>query len=286
MNNFIAIDVETANSDMSSICQIGIVKYVKGELVEEWESLINPEVYFDSMNINIHGITKKDVKNSPTFREVAKKIGEFLNNSISVSHGHFDRVSINQATAKYGLPEFQTTWLDSTRVVRRTWKELSQRGYGLANVCDKIGYDFQHHDALEDAKACAQVLLAALNETGLDVEAWVKRETKPIDSSRKKPSERVARDGDYEGVLYGEVIVFTGSLSIERSEAADLAASIGCSVTKNVTKTTSLLVVGDQDISQLARHEKSRKHRRAEELITQGQKIRILKESDFKELVK
>jgi DNA polymerase-3 subunit epsilon len=52
-----------------------------------------------------------------------------------------------------------------------------------------------------------------------------------------------------------------------------------------MTSQTTLLVVGDQDIRKLAGHEKSSKHRKAEELITKGQSIRILRESDFKELV-
>jgi DNA polymerase-3 subunit epsilon len=81
------------------------------------------------------------------------------------------------------------------------------------------------------------------------------------------------------------VVVFTGALDIPRKEAADLAASIGCTVTPSVTKKTTLLIVGDQDVTKLAGHEKSSKHRKAEELIVSGASIRILKESDFKELV-
>jgi len=46
---------------------------------------------------------------------------------------------------------------------------------GLANVCRIIGYEFKHHDALEDAKASGQVLLAAIEATGLDVESWLTR---------------------------------------------------------------------------------------------------------------
>ena len=45
-----------------------------------------------------------------------------------------------------------------------------------------------------------------------------------------------------------------------------------------------MLVVGDQDIKKLAGHEKSSKHRKAEALILAGQSIRILRETDFKEL--
>jgi len=284
--NFVAIDVETANADMASICQIGVVKYVKGELFEEWSSLVDPEDYFDFINIDIHGITKDDVVGSPTFPEVVSILGGFLDNAICVSHTHFDRVSVSRALTKYGLLEFNTIWLDSARVARRAWKEFAWSGYGLANVCNKIGYTFRHHDALEDAKASAQVLLSAVEASGLDIETWLKRVKQPIDPTNVSSGSAIMRDGNPEGQLYGEVMVFTGALEIPRKEAADLAASIGCSVAQGVTKKTSLLVVGDQDISKLAGKEKSSKHLKAEELIKKGRKIRIIKESDFKELVR
>ena len=99
-------------------------------------------------------------------------------------------------------------------------------------------------------------------------------------------SSDIKRDGNPQGLLYCEVIAFTGALLIPRKEAADLAANIGCKVTPGVTKKTTLLVVGDQDLSKLSGKDKSSKHIKAEELISEGQSIRILKESDFEELVK
>lgn len=80
-------------------------------------------------------------------------------------------------------------------------------------------------------------------------------------------------------------MVFTGQLEIPRREAADLAPSLGCTVGSCVNKKTTLLAVGDQGIEKLAGHIKSSKRRKAEELISKGQSIRILKESDFSQLV-
>jgi len=65
-----------------------------------------------------------------------------------------------------------------------------------------------------------------------------------------------------------------------------MAAAIGCRVGQGVTKKTTLLVVGDQDIKRLAGHKKSSKHRKAEALISEGQPIRVLRETDFQELVR
>ncbi len=64
-----------------------------------------------------------------------------------------------------------------------------------------------------------------------------------------------------------------------------MAANAGCEVAASVKKTTTLLVVGHQDIRRLAGHKKSSKHRKADELISRGHQIRILAEEDFRSLI-
>ena len=281
--NFVAIDIETANADMASICQIGFVVFKNGELTNEWKSYIDPEDYFEDINVSIHGITESKVKDAPTFPEVIETLRLYLEDEIVVCHTHFDRVAIHQASRRYGVVVPTSIWLDSACVARRTWSKCAWKGYGLHNVCQMLGYEFQHHDALADAKAAAHILLAAIKESELDIEGWIKRVTQPIEPG---VSSTIKREGNPEGAHYGEIIVFTGALEIPRREAADLASKIGCQVGSGVTKKTTMLVVGDQDIKLLAGHNKSSKHRKAEDLIAKGLQIRILKESDFKELVR
>lgn len=284
--DFVAIDVETANPNMGSICQVGIATFSAGQLVAEWSTLVDPEDYFDEVNISIHGIEAHMVRGQPKLPDIAGKLRSSLEGTVCVCHTHFDRVALTRAYIKYKLQPISTSWLDSARVVRRTWKDLAWKGYGLANVCSKIGYEFKHHDALEDAKACGYVLLAALRESQQDLGALVRRVNQPIDPERSSSGAAIYREGNPEGDLCGEIIVFTGALELPRNEAADLAASIGCQVAPNVTKKTTLLVVGDQDVSKLAGHEKSTKHRKAEQLVAEGHHIRIILETDFKELVR
>lgn len=93
------------------------------------------------------------------------------------------------------------------------------------------------------------------------------------------------REGNPEGALYGEVIVFTGTIGIPHWKAEAIAAEIGCRVSSEVTKKTTLLVEGRQDIRKLAGHEKSAKRRKAEELIEQGVPIKIFNEAQFEKLV-
>ncbi len=282
---FVAIDVETANAEMASICQVGVAKFVDGQLVDEWSTLIDPEDDFDGINISIHGIEPEMVRGKPKLPEIAERLRASLSNTVSVCHTHFDRVALGRAYAKYRLEPINTAWLDSARVVRRTWKDLAWSGYGLANACSRIGYEFKHHDALEDAKAAGILLLAAMRESNLNLDGLLQRVMRPIDPTRSSSGAALHRDGNPEGDFFGEVIVFTGALELPRAQAADLAAGIGCEVAPGVTKKTTILVVGDQDVARLAGQEKSSKQRKAEELAAKGHRIRIINESGFRSLV-
>lgn len=286
MDEFIALDLETANSGMESVCQVGIAHFRNGKLVDEWSTLVDPEDYFDPINIRIHDIDEKAVSGAPKFPDIHDTLKSYMNNYVYVTHTHFDNTAILQAEYKYDLyPNIEGTWLDSAKVARRTWPQCAYKGYGLSDVCRIIGYDFKHHDALEDAKASGRIVIEAMKITGLDITGLVGRTRKPISTNSSSSGTAVNRDGNQEGPLYGEVLVFTGSLTVKRSEAADLAAAAGCQVETNVKSNTTILVVGDQDVGRLAGKDKSRKHLKAEELIHKGQSIRILKESDFMTLV-
>lgn len=278
---FLTIDVETANPDLASICQIGIAVFSDGAVIDEWEFYVNPEDYFNALFTQIHGIDESMVANSPKFPDVADQLRKYLAEHIVVSHMYFDRIAVSQAFNKHSLPVPECVWLDSACVARRTWQQFAYSGYGLYSICSFLGYEFQHHDALEDAKAAGYILNSAIEASGLNLESWLERVRKPINPH----SQVIAREGNTEGPLYGEVLVFTGALEIPRHQAADMAAEIGCRVESDVNRNTTLLVVGDQDVRRMVGHEKSSKHRKAEKLISEGQSIRILRETDFKKMV-
>lgn len=180
--------------------------------------------------------------------------------------GKADQLRILDQVNPLDLREF--IWLDTARVVRRAWPEFSQKGYGLANVTRHFGIEFRHHDAKEDARAAGEVLLRAVAATGLSVEHWLERAVRPIHAG---DSASIARDANADGPLFGEKPVFTGALSMPRREAADAASMAGCEVEAGVTKHTTVLVVGDQDIHRLSGQEKRSKHRKAEDIMKKGQ---------------
>ena len=282
---FNAIDVETANRDQASICSIGIVHVQNNQIINSWSSLVNPEDEFDGFNIKIHGIDESMVENSPTLPELRGELRNRLRGSILASHMSFDRTAFERAMFKYHLEQLQVAWLDSARIARRVWPEqYAQRGYSLKNISQDLGIEFEHHDALEDARACALIVIKACESSGEEVEEWLQRSVEPMMSGHERESyisseyfkKCLKRKRNIEGYLFGEKVVFTGTLSVSREEAIAMAAQAGCNVAINVNKKTNptLLVVG-------ANLEKSQQHRQAEELIKQGHNLRIVSERDF-----
>jgi DNA polymerase III subunit epsilon len=249
---FFALDVETANPWYGSICQIGLVRCVGKEVVDEWNFLIDPECYFDYFNVQIHGITEEMVKGSPTINQVWPEVMAIIGDSVVAHYGPFDRAAINQAIQ----PPPDLAWLDAMRVVRRHWRDLSQRGFGLKPVCERLGFDFQHHDAVEDAKATAFIFNRVIEESGNGIEWWT---TRAYQRATPKQHQPINFEGDPKGVLAGETVLFTGTLSLSKRELGEIAARHGCNVASGFSKKITMLVVGEQDPSVLKGHDKSTK---------------------------
>lgn len=275
---FIAVDLETANPRMSSICQIGIVAFENSEEVYSEVRLVDPYDYFDPYNVAIHGITAEQVRGSPRFTELHSWLCNQAAGQVVACHTHFDRVALAQACGLHALEPLPCNWLDTAKVARRAWTQFAQSGYGLANLAQHFNIKFQHHDALHDARTAGLILLKAMEETGYDPLEWIKRCNSSVGPGS---GANIRRQGDGDGPLVGESIVFTGSLQVPRPHAADMAHEAGAAVEAGVTKKTTLLVVGDQDIEKLNGQDKSSKHRKAEQLIGVGQPLRILGEADF-----
>jgi DNA polymerase-3 subunit epsilon len=290
ITDFIALDVETANADFGSICSIGLVHFRSGEVFKSLTILVDPEDEFDPINIAIHGIRPEDVVGKPTMAKVFPVIGAALKDTAIVHHSPFDRTALARAAGRYGSGGLPCTWLDTVQVARRTWDGFREDGgYGLANLARAFGIVFKHHDAAEDARAAGLVLLRAVADGGVTLQQWIddlgyestssaipKRIKKPI-----YPSSKVARKGDGDGPLVGELVAFTGKLEISRDVAASQAAVAGADVADGVTKKTTILVVGDQDLRLTRGQVKSSKHRKAATMIADGAAIRIVGESDF-----
>ena len=182
---FTAVDVETANADPASICQVGIVVFREGEGKERLSVLVNPEQRFNAANVRVHGINDDTVRDSATLPQLEAWLRRTLEGAVLVSHTEFDRVALDGAMHRYGLAAIRAFWLDSAAIARYTWpNRYRSRSWGLAAVAKDLGITFCHHKAVEDARAAGEIFLHACRQTGLDVDGWLARRRSLLHSWR------------------------------------------------------------------------------------------------------
>lgn len=290
---YCVIDVETANHDYSSICQIGLVLIENGNIIEEKNWLINPQSPFNHYNSKIHKIIEADICDAPLFKDIYPKLSDYLTSYIVLHHTSFDRVAISRACRINDLELLDVQWLDSSLIVRKTWNQFSKSGYGLSNLANYHKIEFQHHDALQDAITTYKIVELALRDSRKNLQEWYIECGKPSPNVNKQNIQSFypyytglgkTIKGNPDGPLNNHNIVFTGNLSIPRVDAAKIASKLGCTVSTAVSKKTTILVVGDLDTSLLAGYNKSSKQRKAEQLLKNGHDIIIMDELGFYEL--
>lgn len=264
---FVALDVETATAWRGSICQLGLACVTETGAIETFCTYIDPQCAFDDANVTIYGITERDVRGAPCIEEVLRELNPLLSRHPIVQHSSFDRSAIRAACEDQGISEPDWHWIDSVRIAQAAWPELrGNGGHGLSNLSKTLGIDFIHHDAGHDAKAAAAVVLKAEEATGVSFEF--------ITQSANRQIKRAAPLPAPSGRHSGQVIVFTGDLSISREEAMALAAQHGMTVRNNISKKTTILVASDPNLG-------TGKLKKANEYISSGLQIRIISEREF-----
>ena len=128
--DFVVVDVETACSRVSSICQIGIVGFKDGVEMFEYETLVDPRDEFHAFNTRIHGIAAHHVVGQPSFADIHATVTAHLSGRTTVAHSYFDKGALAAACRVHDRPAIETTWLDSVRVAKRAWPDLANHKLG------------------------------------------------------------------------------------------------------------------------------------------------------------
>lgn len=113
----------------------------------------------------IHGIRAEDVREAPEFPQVFEEFGAELNGALLLAHNAgFDAGVMRGCSRAYGIRSPRLSYLCTLWVARNVWPELPSKG--LASIASFLGLKFRHHNAAEDARACAEVALAAARIVG------------------------------------------------------------------------------------------------------------------------
>ena len=266
--DFVVVDVETACSRVSSICQIGIVGFKDGVEVFDYETLVDPLDHFSPFNTRVHGLTCDHVAGAPNFGEIYAAVDGHLSGRVTVAHSFFDKGALGAACAIHDRAVIQTRWLDSVRVARRAWPELPSH---RLNVLSKfLGVRHKHHDALSDARAAGMVIVRAIEHTGIGLSGWLM----PA-NPRRGPAPKAAAAGP----LKGERVAILGAA--RDGALARCLAAAGARVMASVgTTTTKLVISNEQPFGRFVTAHAD--HRRAAELRQGGATIEIISETKLR----
>ncbi|WP_114011724.1 exonuclease domain-containing protein [Cohaesibacter intestini] len=212
---FFALDVETANNDRSSICQIGIAGVKDSGEIETWSTYINPETSNWSCSW-VHGISQKDVAHAPSFPAALSHLMPLLNGQVVFQHSSFDKSAINAACDLHRQECPDWDWRDSVLIARQAWPELKGRGgHGLKSLKQHLGLVFRHHDGEEDARAAAEVVLRAEAHLGQRL-VGVKQGSKQEESATATPKGNRAKfPKDCRMQLKAQIVQMLDAVAIE-----------------------------------------------------------------------
>jgi DNA polymerase-3 subunit epsilon len=287
--SFLVLDLETANAAFSSVCQYGLVTVGPKGITDRRSALIDPRSHFTSTRI--HGIARRHVRGCPPFQHVYPELRKRLSGQIVVAHSTFERKALAACVRAFQLPAIDCTWIDSIRIAQDAWPELAGEGHGLRRLTDYLRIPLTQHDALSDAVATAEIVILAMEKTGLPVTHWIGKGARKF----KGPgaSLRLAKSfpgwtppaPDEGGVLpfAGRGLAFSGVFQVPADLLAAAAKAAGFLVQKEIDNRTRVLCVPAS--SEVEATTRTAKQVQAEHLAALGQDIRIITDKDLLTLI-
>ena len=149
---FAFLDVETTGLDPVSgdkICEIAVIKTIDGQVADEFVTIVNPGRNIPERAISIHGITQVMVNRAPLFRDIAKDLLDFLNDTVIVAHNaKFDLEFLRSELKNLNQPLPENEVIDTLGIARRYYSFPSN---SLGEIARYIGLPIdEEHRALAD----------------------------------------------------------------------------------------------------------------------------------------
>ena len=285
--SFVGIDFETLYPQRVSACSVGMVKYIDGEIVDRFYTLIRPPFDYPGKCGNvltwIHGLTEDMVKDAKTFEEVLPQMESFVDGLPLVAHNAcVERACIRDASTFYGIEtrlDYENIF-DTLVLSRQAEAQLgiSEEGPGthqLDTVCKRFGIDGNnHHNALADAEMSGNLMVLFQKILG-DGETFEVKETSVTPKQKYNPEDKVQRT-DLESVVdnpfKNQVVVLTGFAKSDSQEYAHKLNELGAIIKDGVNKKTNILITGY--------NAGPSKMQKAQEVGA-----RIMSEEEFKEII-
>jgi DNA polymerase-3 subunit epsilon len=172
--NYVIVDVETTGGHTkdSKITELAMYKHDGHQLIDHFQSLVNPEQAIPEFIVRLTGITDKMVENAPKFYELAKQILEFCEGCIFVAHNvAFDYGMFKSEYKRLGF-EFRMPQLCTVRAARIVLP--GHASYSLGKICADLGIpNAARHRADGDAKATAALFSILIQKDKNQLQTFV-----------------------------------------------------------------------------------------------------------------
>lgn len=164
-DTYVVFDIETTgfSAKNDKIIEIGAVKVKGKEIIDNFSVFVYPECRIPYHITKLTGITDEMVQDAETIEKVLPKFLDFIGDSIVVAHNApFDTGFIKKNCKDLGL-DFDNTILDTVPLCRFLYTDLKR--VKLNVVAKYLGISLEnHHRAIDDAKATAEILLISLKK--------------------------------------------------------------------------------------------------------------------------
>ena len=293
---YIVLDIETTGFSLShdKIIEIGAIKIHDNEIVDKFQSLINPEIEISPFISQLTNICNEELKSSPLIKEVLPELNIFLSNNIILGQNiSFDiNFLYDQFIENLNAP-LNNDHIDLLRISKRYHNDIDN--HKLSTLARIFNIDYSNaHRAVEDCIITNSIFIEYKNlilyEYGsLDNFIEAKKGTCRTGSKKVNIYKLECQDIDDIDIyhpFYNKHIAFTGELSISRKEAAQYVVNIGGICDSGVISKTNYLIVGSFEYVQNIKGSKSIKLKKAENLILKGNDLTILTEESFLEYLK
>ncbi len=287
-NDYVVLDLETTGLDpqFDEIIEIAAVKYVNGEKVSEFTTLIKPDNKIDVYIEQLTGITNEMVKDAPKIKNVLPEFVQYIGDYVIIAHNaNFDINFIYDNCMNYLKQAFPNDFIDTMWISRRLYKDIRHRLVDLAMEFN-ISIDVLHR-AMSDCEITQKIyehMKKYCIENNIDFTTLLRTSHgKSFDLKEFKPE---TEEYDINHPIFGMSVCFTGTLEkFPRKEALQIVANLGGIPTDSVTKNTNILVLGNNDYCSSIKDGKSSKQKKAEELILKGHDIIIISEKTFYDML-
>lgn len=290
--HFITFDFETTGGKSQRPCAIGITVVEDKKVVDEFYSLINPEIKISQYATKIHGIKNSDIKDAPLFPDVWKDVISLFNKyGIAFAHNvSFDKKILFDTLLHYNLEFPECLFLCSLRYSQDSYPDLPK--HSLDFLCEYFSLSSKcTHNALDDSGAVAELILKMLDNESIvnskPCDCVCNTEEKEQDSGFILPTLEYQKCEHIE--FLDKSFVITGDLvEMSRSDLQQFIVSQGGKIKGSVSSKTDYLIVGLEDLTAVKDKQaaKSNKIKDAEDLIAKGKPIKIIKGCDFLSIIK